>query len=350
MRKMSETDTNVITISRSLFGGTSLGKMDCSAVSDLGRKRKTNEDQFIVAELVKNARIQSSSLGHEDRREFRGKSKAQLMLVADGMGGHAAGKTASNVASEHALDYILNNLNWSGDSRSDSKDPEVDERQAQLMDGLSAAVKSCQKAIMDEASWNPKHRGMGTTLTAAVVNWPSLYIAHVGDSRCYLLRDGQLMQLTRDHTFAQAMVDAGEMSKEEAAESRLTHTLWNVVGGHEPTLEPDVFAHELEIGDAILLCSDGLTNHLSDELIAEVISNSTSSHRVCDALVQLANEYGGKDNITAIVARFVDSDDFLTSQESVEELGLSSELPFDADFSLSESTLRHMDDDEAGAK
>lgn len=332
---------------------TTFGKLDCYAITDLGRRRQSNEDQFLIADLFKSAKVESSSLGEDRSEEVSGRSQGKLMVVADGMGGHAAGQRASKLAADHALRYLVNEMPWIGDSPAAVQERLAAEchcanetQQTLVCENLRQAVKRCQKVIFDEASWNPKQRGMGTTLTMALLNWPSLYVAHVGDSRCYLLRDGKLRQLTRDHTYTQALMDAGEITASEAADSRFKNALWNVVGGNDPVVEPDVDVHTLQMNDALLLCSDGLTTHLSDELIHDVLSGSQSARAECQTLVSLANELGGNDNITAIVARFVDSDKFHQIDRSM-EIDDSEGMLSETEFSLSESTLSYMNNSEA---
>ncbi|QDT11375.1 PP2C family protein-serine/threonine phosphatase [Planctomycetes bacterium K23_9] len=328
-----------------------LGKMDCYAISDLGRKRRNNEDQFMVADLAKSSKLWTATRRSLGCEAISDKSRAKMMLVADGMGGHAEGQRASKLAAERMLRYVVENLAWDPLSPAQLKKP-THTFQEDLNDGLVSAVSHCQKSIIDEAAWIPSRRGMGTTLTATLLNWPMLHIAHVGDSRCYVCRDRELVQLTRDHTYAQAMVDAGEMTKEDAVRSQFANCLWNVVGGNNRTVEPDVSTHELQIGDTLLVCSDGLTNHVSDELINEIICNSTSARAACQSLVRVANEMGGKDNITAIVARFIDSETFDSDSH---EFGISDEqmtddidlLAYETEFTLSESTIESMEDDQA---
>jgi protein phosphatase len=166
----------------------------------------------------------------------------------------------------------------------------------------------------------------------ALVDWPTAYVAHVGDSRCYVCRNGKLHQLTVDHTYANALVESGEMTPEEATHSSFAHAIWNVVGGHDAQIEPSVEVHQLEIGDTLLLCSDGLTNH----------------EQACERLIALANAGGGRDNITLAVARFVDAS-VLEAQESAADGEVDGQLdPIDLeaaelDFTLSESTIQFLD-------
>ena len=245
-------------------------KLDCHALSDIGRHRSENEDHFLVADLVKAVRIQTTSLSYDDHSEVTGHSLGKIMLVADGMGGHSAGKRASTVAVDETISYMVNRMQWHNFQKvsSGQEDPEL------LAKDLVAAFQYCQSRIQTEANLNPLRQGMGTTLTVAIVHWPTLYVVHAGDSRCYLLRDSKLRQLTRDHTLAQSMVDAGQISNVFAAELGLRNTLWNVVGGDSSELVPQFFSMDLITEDSLLLCSDGLTAHVADEFLANTLDTA----------------------------------------------------------------------------
>ncbi len=340
-------------------GTPTLGKLDSFAATDIGRRRENNEDQFLIADLARTAKVNSTSLSHHDGEQIVGRSHAKLLLVADGMGGHAAGQRASMLAADTALNSVLDRFPWVSDDRpseevvtfgtsTSTQGRVTDETREQVVAGLHSVVQQCQKAVLDDAAWNPSRRGMGTTLTMALVDWPTAYVAHVGDSRCYVCRNGKLHQLTVDHTYANALVESGEMTPEEATHSSFAHAIWNVVGGHDAQIEPSVEVHQLEIGDTLLLCSDGLTNHVDDETLCDVISTSGSAEQACERLIALANAGGGRDNITLAVARFVDAS-VLEAQESAADGEVDGQLdPIDLeaaelDFTLSESTIQFLD-------
>ena len=147
---------------------------------------------------------------------------------------------------------------------------------------------------------------MGTTLTMAYVVWPRLYVVHAGDSRCYLFRGGRLEQITTDHTMAQQLVERGVLTPEEAQESRLSHVLWNCLGGNSHELQPEVHKAGLTLGDTLLLCTDGLTGPLRDQDLIETLQHDLPAQETCQRLVSAANSAGGPDNITVVVARFRD--------------------------------------------
>jgi protein phosphatase len=272
------------------------GKIDVSGLTDRGRVREANEDQFLIADLTKSMLVHQTSLSHEDHTRLVSDSQGKLLLVADGMGGHAQGQRASAVAVSGLTHYVLNTMPWFFRLESD--------QEADLDHELRAALEECQRRIEAVASDDPGSRGMGTTLTLAYVLWPRLYVVHAGDSRCYLLRGGRLEQITKDHTVAQQLVDSGALSPEEAHESRWSHVLWNCVGGTRHELRADVYKATLHAGDTLLLCSDGLTGGLSPEEIRELLGRGAGAAQTCRELVEAANARGGRDNITVVVARF----------------------------------------------
>mgnify|MGYP002623470071 CR=1 FL=1 len=290
------------------------GKLDCHGMTDVGRRRETNEDQFLIADLNKSLRVHQTSLALDHQTRLFGNSQGNLLLVADGMGGHDAGERASTLAVDGVVAYTLNTLRWFFrlDGQSDD-DFEED---------LRAAMEHCQQLLNQESKALPQRRGMGTTLTLAYVIWPRMYVVHVGDSRCYVFRGGQLTQLTRDHTMAELYRESLETSPDAEGDSerRMTHILWNVVGGTRDDLSPEVHRFALELDDTVLLCSDGLTRHVSDDAIAAQLRANGSAEQLCRQLVDEANRQGGEDNITAVVARFLETDNNLFERAaSVEE-------------------------------
>jgi serine/threonine protein phosphatase PrpC len=182
------------------------------------------------------------------------------------------------------------------------------------------SLEECQKSIEAAAAIHPERQGMGTKLTMAYVLWPWLYVVHAGDSRCYLLRDSRLEQITTDHTIAQQLVDRGAIAAEAAQRSRWSHVLWNCVGGGSHELSVDVHKAELRIEDTILLCTDGLTARVPEEQIVEVLAQSSNAQEACRQLVDAANELGGPDNITVVVARFCDAGQIVAQAQAQADL------------------------------
>jgi PPM family protein phosphatase len=272
------------------------GKMDCFGLTDAGKVRAGNEDQFLLADLNKSMFIHQTSLHLDDHTRLFGASQGRLMVVADGMGGQSAGERASSLAVDTLARYVLNTMPWLMRLQGSEEDD--------LKDELVAVLQRCQERIEAEASAQPSRRNMGTTLTMAYLVWPRLYVVHAGDSRCYLLRAGRLEQITRDQTVAQQLVDKGALPPEKAEGSRWSHVLWNCLGGGSHELNPEVYKATLQLGDAILLCTDGLTKSVADKEIAEILGTAPSAEEACRLLVHKANGAGGPDNITVVVARF----------------------------------------------
>jgi protein phosphatase len=271
--------------------------VDVFGATDVGRKRKVNEDQFMIGELSKSILVRQTSLSHADHQRFHGGAQGKLLIVADGMGGHGGGDVASSVAVDTLVRYVLNIMPWFFGL--------TDAREDELMDELKAALQRCQKSVLRAAESEGGDSRMGTTLTMAYVLWPRLYVVHAGDSRCYLSRASSLEQVTRDHTMAQQLVDQKVMSPDQAEKSKWSSVLWNAIGGGKDELSPEVYRGTLEMGDTLVLCSDGLTKHLDDDAISSQLhAHPTSAREAAEALVRKANERGGTDNVTVVVARF----------------------------------------------
>ena len=243
-------------------------------VSDVGRLRTNNEDCFrIVAPL-------------------------QLFVLSDGMGGEAHGEVASAMAVETVTKHCF-------DGRENHDAPLFGEVQAGLSDQtkrLASAVHLANKRIFEAAEGHPEQRGMGATLTAAWIDGAKLSIAHVGDSRAYLLRSGTLQQLTSDHSLVAEQVRRGILTAAEAEESQMQSVLIRALGA-QPEVEVDAEEHTLFVRDILILCSDGLTRMVTEPEIAGTLQAETNATRAAEKLVALANEYGGADNATVIVIR-----------------------------------------------
>jgi protein phosphatase len=273
--------------------------MDCCGATDIGRVRENNEDQFLVADLNKSMLVHQTSLSDADHTRLFGGSQGSLLLVADGMGGHAAGKQASTIAVQALEHYVLNTMPWFFHLEQN--------QESDLKEELKAAMEACQRSIEAAAASHPERHGMGTTLTMAYVLWPRLYVVHVGDSRCYLFRSPKLEQITTDQTMAQQLVERGVLAAEEAPQSRWSHVLWSCLGGAKRDMNAEVYKATLSVGDTLLLCTDGLTAGVRDDKIIELLRQGGSAQEMCQRLVAAANEAGGKDNITVVVARFLDA-------------------------------------------
>jgi PPM family protein phosphatase len=292
------------------------GKMDVFGQTDIGRVRQNNEDQYLIADLNKSMRVHRTSLDLEDQTRLFGASQGHLLVVADGMGGHAAGEHASRLAVGALTTYVLNTLPWFFRLRQDEEE--------HCAEDLKAALQYCRTQIRAEAERVPERRGMGTTLTLAYLLWPRLFVVHAGDSRCYLLRQGQLWRITRDHTLAQQLADQGVLKDPD--HSRWSHVLWNVVGDSNDKLAPEVYRADLTLGDTLLLCSDGLSKHVSDAEIAKILAAEGTSEEKCHQLVTAANEAGGTDNITVVVARFVETPQHARATAAAQQADTADEM------------------------
>jgi protein phosphatase len=267
--------------------------VDVFGLSDTGKVRKVNEDQFLVASMHKVMEIEQTSLPSQAREHLDSGAMARLLLVADGVGGSAAGEEASGLAVETVAGYVTNSMRCFY---------QLDKRlEEDLMSELESSVKKSHAMVQSVAEREPDHEGMATTLTVVHVLWPAVYIVQVGDSRCYRLRDGELEQLTKDQTMAQNLVDQGVLDPERADQSRWSHMLSSAVGKE---ITPVTSKEELQVGDALVLCTDGLTKHVSNEDIVKHVMNSDSSQEACERLISAALDDGGSDNVTVVVSLF----------------------------------------------
>ncbi|HTR01891.1 MAG TPA: Stp1/IreP family PP2C-type Ser/Thr phosphatase [Thermoanaerobaculia bacterium] len=253
-----------------------MARIDAFGLTDVGKKRKHNEDAYAL-----------------DATEG-------FFVVADGMGGHAAGEVAAKITVETIGEFIAATR-----QKEEATWPFKYNHELHFNSNrLAVAIEKANERVMAAVAAQPWLKGMGTTVVAGLLNEKILSLAHVGDSRAYLFRDGELTRLTDDHSWVHEQVAAGILTEEEAK----THPLKNVVTralGGGPSVSPDLREMEFRTGDAFLLCSDGLTTMLSDEEIRDsvVASGDHDSEKLCQALVDLANEKGGVDNITVVFVR-----------------------------------------------
>ena len=262
-------------------------------LSDRGQKRESNEDCFAIAELARTIRVHKTNLPQpQTSLSFQ---RGHVFLVADGMGGKEAGEIASELSVKTVEEFLLNSLRCFSNLRSS-------EEQGVLRE-LQEALRQADSRIFEETAKHPEWQGMGTTLTMAiVVDW-RLFVAHAGDSRCYLYSGRKLQQLTQDHTVAAEMTRRGVISAERAAGHPWRHVVTNILGGKERGVQVELHSLELHSEDILLLCSDGLTEMVSEEQIAAVLQREHDPQRACERLVTEANRLGGRDNVTAVVAR-----------------------------------------------
>ncbi len=262
-------------------------KVEVFAKTDLGRTRDHNEDRFLVADLSRReASLQPAVRTHEVGE------RGSLFVVADGMGGAAAGELASEMATDTIYQQMV---------RAWGTEREVTAQRFAFR--LKEAVEVANEHIHAYAATHPEVRGMGTTTTAVGVLADHCFLTQVGDSRAYLIRNGQAVQLTRDQSLMQRLVEAGELTEEEAARSERRNIILQALGP-DARVKVDLTHQEVCQGDILVLCSDGLSGQVKKEEIAAVVTRERDLQAACDKLIALANERGGPDNITVVLARF----------------------------------------------
>jgi serine/threonine protein phosphatase PrpC len=243
-------------------------------LSHVGRQRQHNEDSYLV----------------ED--------DAKLFLVADGMGGHAAGEIASRIAVDSINEFIVHSKSDDG-----TWPHAYDEHFRRSTNRLMAAVRLANTRVLEAMRKDARLRGMGTTVVACLVDDDLISVAHVGDSRAYLIRDKQLSRITNDHSWVFEQVQAGMLTEAEAEKHPLRNVITRALGG-ALQVSPDASEIEARPGDVYLLCSDGLTGMVSeDEILKVVTQNDGDLKKACHQLIDIANEHGGLDNVTAVLVR-----------------------------------------------
>lgn len=267
-------------------------RVDAFGLTDPGKVRAANEDHFAIAVLRKAVDLRQCSITASHVTERYSSPEAMVFVVADGVGGQPGGAFASETAITALVEYLsqaagcYHNLDVS--------------REHEFLAQLENSVHTAHLRL--GGSEGGSH-GPATTLTMATLVWPRAYIVHVGDSRAFYLRRGRLRQLTRDQSMGEFMVESGAWTEEQARRARTSGVLVSALGAAEMT--PAVGLVDLAPGDTLLLCTDGLTKHVSDETIAELLGRSGSAEAACRALVDAALSEGGTDNVTAVVARMV---------------------------------------------
>lgn len=269
-------------------------EFDVYGLTHPGKVRQNNEDHFLICALQKRVQVYHTSLP-DTGVLTKGERLAFLALVADGVGGSKAGEEASRIALEHVARYVTESLDCYY-----TNDPNDDGR---FMHELEEAALKVHADIAIEAAADTSRRGMATTLTLWIGMWPNAYLLQVGDSRCYTLENGELIQMSRDQTMAEEFVKQGVFNREDPAFKRWSNVLSSAIGG--PEAAPSVTKVPGSWANAGLMCSDGLTRHVSDEMLRDRLLNMTSAKQVCETLLQDALDAGGEDNITIIAGRMM---------------------------------------------
>lgn len=267
-------------------------ELDLFGLTHPGKVRAENQDHFLLCTLHQQIVIHGTSLPDPENLPLRGQRMGTILLVADGVGGSSAGGEASQITAETITSYVSSTM------RCYHATGAMEEKE--FSTALQSAVLGAHDTVRKQAG-REKTR-MATTLTLAIAVWPRLYVVQVGDSRCYIYWKGKLHQLTRDQTVAQYLVDTGALPPDRVAKSPYSNVLSSSIGGEEA--RPEVSVHDISNrGCVVLLCSDGLTKHVSNDEIREQLGAMTSSEQACTALLELAMERGGTDNITIIAGR-----------------------------------------------
>jgi PPM family protein phosphatase len=266
--------------------------VDAWGMSHIGKVRPTNADHFFVGALSRGITVSHTSLGDLDEA-IQPERLASLGIVADGVGSGRRGEQAARTAIEGLLREVSRSFHDAEDAEAD--DPEVFSRL------LQEAALTCHASLLEQAEREPGRGRFATTLTLFLGLWPHAYLLQVGDSRCYVYQDAKLTQITRDQTFAQELIDAGALSQTKAQDSKWADVLSSAIGGSEAA--PVATRIERDWGAVVLLCSDGLTKHVSDARIEERIAAMSSARQLCEGLVQDALDDGGTDNITVVAGR-----------------------------------------------
>jgi protein phosphatase len=268
-------------------------EIDVYGLTHAGKVRPDNQDHFLICALRKQMVIHQTSLPETEHLMAGPERLAFLAMVADGVGGGARGEEASRLALEAVTQYV------SGTMRCYYAAGSADD--VEFSEALQEGALQCHAELKRRGDEDPEYRGMATTLTLFLGVWPRAYLLQVGDSRCYVYRNGELRQITRDQTMAQELIDLGVLARADAAATRFARTLSSSLGGRQT--DPVVTRFDNNWGTVVMLCSDGLTAHVSDERIRERLRSMTSAKQVCEDLLREALEGGGSDNITIIVGR-----------------------------------------------
>jgi PPM family protein phosphatase len=274
---------------------SSMVRVEFGAVSHTGKVRAQNEDHFLVSKLSRKQQILLTNVPHEQFPEHFAED-GYSMIVADGMGGMAAGEVASRMAIATGVMLFQKSPKWGF---------KINKREArELFHRVNTYLQEIDLALTKRSEEDRRLFGMGTTLTASYSIGVDLFVIHVGDSRAYLYRDGKLLQLTKDHTVAQAMADAGYIAHEEIRHHIKRNVLTNFLGGHHGKVKADVRWLRLRDRDRLLLCSDGLNDMVDDASIARILNTHDQPPYAAQSLVDEALDRGGRDNVTVIVARY----------------------------------------------
>jgi PPM family protein phosphatase len=277
------------------FVGPQFSDIDAWGLTHPGKLRSENQDHFFLGSLARGIYVDHTSIGTEGRSVLHTQRMASLAMVADGVGGRAGGEEAARLA---VRDLISKVSEFYHDAEhEEERDPEIFSRL------LHDAALACHESLVKKGAAAGGGRKFSTTLTLFLGLWPHAYLLQLGDSRCYIYQNGSLTQMSQDQTLAQELVDAGTLTQTMGHRSKWANVLSSAMGGE--TAAPVVTRMTRDWGSVVLICSDGLTKHVSDERIAHILSTMRNAKEAAEQLLQEALADGGTDNITMIVGRTV---------------------------------------------
>ncbi len=257
--------------------------------------RKENQDHYFLGSLSRGVAVDRTSISTDVHAVVEPERLATFAMVADGVGGGGGGEEAARVAVQGLVQQVSHGFHdaYAAEDAHPDAFPRL----------LEDAALKCHERLLERAKEEPERKRFATTLTLFLGLWPHAYLLQVGDSRCYLFRDGKLTQVSRDQTMAQELIDQGALTQTRAHQTKWAHVLSSAIGGQQAA--PVVTKIVRKWGTIVFLCSDGLTKHVSDERIAERLASMKNAKQACEDLLQDALDAGGTDNITMIVGRTV---------------------------------------------
>ena len=274
-----------------------LGKIDCFGLTRKHPSYRRRSDRFVIADIRPAMIVHKSSDEPSETNRVFGSSQGQLLVIADGVGERASAARASAVAIDTLNDHLLSLL-----SIPTTEDAAY--RESDLFQEFSLAIEECQRAMQQEVDAADRFRDMGAVLTMVYLDWPHAYVAHVGNNRAYHWRQCSVDQVTEDHTMARRLVDAGKLSPSRAETSPLKNVVWNLVGTQIDHVRPQCENVKLQIGDALVLCSDGMASAIRRPEVGDALEQTDSAQESCESIFEIADARGLDDDATVVVARF----------------------------------------------
>lgn len=278
----------------------SLGKIDCYGKSKQHAKSKRNADHYLIADFRPSLYVHGSSTNGRGLNRIHGPSSGQLLVVADGVGDRRSAARASTLLVDTVNQHLL--------QASSSEENEHGQRGLERLTlAFEDAIQDCRHAMRQEIAAADRFEEMGAVITLAYIVWPKAIIMHVGNNRAFHWRQRELYQVTTDHTMAGRLVEAGQLSQRRARKSHLRHVVWNHVGTQSESVQPDYHELDLTVGDALVLCSNGMAESLVNEQLFDALDQDMEAEETCHHIFRTAEARGFQDDATAIVAKFWDA-------------------------------------------